>query len=215
MKNSVEEITKSFFSQFKQYSYKKGEILIRADDTPSGVFYLEEGRVKMYAISKKGEEVILTIFKQGSFFPMNWALNNTPNPYFFEALDDITVLKASPVKVEHFLMEHPEVMKDLLRRVYRGLDGLLVRMAHLMGGSAYLRLTHEILIHAERFGKKDEANQIVLDISEVDLAKQTGLTRETVSREIRHLKNKGIVELSKNQLIIKDNHAFLHELEEF
>ena len=48
----------AFFNKFKHQVYKKGEILIRADDNPSGIFYLKSGGVKEYCISKKGEEIV-------------------------------------------------------------------------------------------------------------------------------------------------------------
>ena len=48
----------AFFIQYKYQVYKKGEILIRADDNPQGIFYLKEGHVKKYAISKKGDEFV-------------------------------------------------------------------------------------------------------------------------------------------------------------
>lgn len=73
----------AFFTQFKYQKYKKGEILIRADDDPTGIFYLKKGTVKEYAISKKGDEVVVNIFKPASFFPMSWAINNTYNRYYF------------------------------------------------------------------------------------------------------------------------------------
>src|SRR6266545_4746184 len=84
----------AFFIQFKQQTYKKGEILIRADDDPSGIFYLKNGVVKEYAISKKGDELVINIFQPISFFPMSWVINETHNIYFFEAMTDVTLWRA-------------------------------------------------------------------------------------------------------------------------
>lgn len=205
----------TFFTQYKRQVYKKRELLIRADDDPSGIFYLTKGRVKMFAISQKGEEVILTIFKPGSFFPMFWALNDSPNHYYFEAMEEVEVWKAPKGDVISFLKESPDVLYDLLQRLYRGLDGVLIRMVHLMGGSAYIRLVHEIVINAKRFGKESEENFVTIEISEIELAKQTGLTRETISREIKILKEKGLIDFSKNTLVIPDLNRFYKELEQF
>ncbi len=45
MNSKVSAKLEKFFSTFKRQLYKKGEILIRADDTPTGVFYLKSGVV--------------------------------------------------------------------------------------------------------------------------------------------------------------------------
>jgi len=194
-----------FFKQFKHQKYKKGEILIRADDNPPGIFYLKSGYVKEYAISKKGDELVVNIFKPISFFPMSWAINSTPNMYFFEAVTDLEVWRVPKDKALEFIKINPDVLYDLLSRVYKGIDGLLIRMTYLMAGNAYARLITELIIFAKRFGTS-------YHISEKDLAASSGMTRETVSREMKMLKNKGLVSFQKGKLLIKDINGLEGEL---
>lgn len=204
MESTIQSKLDAFFLQFKSHHYKKGEILINADEEPSGVFYLKEGVVKQYAISKKGEELVVNVFKSIAFFPMGWAINKTKNDYYYEALTDLEVYRAPREKVTNFLKENSDVMYDLLARIYRGLDGLFTRMTYMMSGNAYDRLITEILIQAKRFGRKNsgETNDIEMHITEKELAAQAGMTRETVSREMKILKEKGLVTFTKNTLLI-------------
>lgn len=187
-----------FFSNYKFQKYKKGELLIRADENPTGIFYLKKGIVKEYSISKKGDELVVNIFKSQAFFPMSWALNNTQNSYFFEATEDLELWKAPREDVIDFLQKNPNVTLDLLKRVYKGTDGMLIKIMYLMSGSAYARLITELLTHSKRFG----GNGLVLDITEGDLASRTGMTRETISREMKILKDKNIVKIEKNKVMI-------------
>lgn len=193
----------AFFKQFKHQIYKKGEILIRVDDDPEGVFYLILGTVKEYAISKKGEELVVNIFKPISFFPMSWAINQSTNNFYYEALEDVEVWKAPRVQVVEFIKQNPDVLFNLMSRVYKGMDGILMRMVYLMSGEAYTRVITELLISAKRFGKLS-GNGAVLHLSERDIANQAGMARETVSREIKILKEKGYVTFDKQELVIKD-----------
>ncbi len=202
-----------FFKSGKQQVYKKGEIMIRADDNPAGVFYLTKGIVKEYAISKKGEELVVNVYKPVSFFPMSWAINQTPNNYYYEALDEVAVRRVPANEVISFIKDNPDVLYDLVRRLYIGVDGILMRMVYLMSGEAYERVIAELLISAKRYGivAADE-KAVSLDLSEKDLADRTGMARETVSREIKILKDKGLVAFVKNALIITDIVALEHEL---
>jgi CRP-like cAMP-binding protein len=155
-----------FFTQFKHVTYKKGEIIIRADDNPSGIFYLISGNVRKYAISKKGDELVVNIFKPISFFPMSWAINNEPNEYFYDALTSLEIYRAPKEKVVEFIKNNPDVLYDLISRVYRGTDGMTRRMTYLMNGNAYARLNIELIIHAKRFGKKiDNSAKIEVKVS--------------------------------------------------
>ena len=192
----------TFFTQYKHVTYKKGEIVIRADDDPGGIFYLVSGNVRKYAISRKGDELVVNIFKPISFFPMSWAINNEHNEYFYDALTPLEIYRAPKEKVVEFVKNNPDVLYDLMSRVYRGTDGLTRRMTYLMAGNAYARLVTELIIHAKRFGKTVNAT-IEVKISEKELATQSGMTRETVSREMKALKDKGLVTFNKNILTMK------------
>jgi CRP-like cAMP-binding protein len=204
-----------FFTQFKHVTYKKGEIIIRADDNPSGIFYLISGNVRKYAISKKGDELVVNIFKPISFFPMSWAINNEPNEYFYDALTSLEIYRAPKEKVVEFIKNNPDVLYDLISRVYRGTDGMTRRMTYLMNGNAYARLNIELIIHAKRLGKKiDNSAKIEVKVSEKELASQSGMTRETVSREMKELKDKGLVNFNKNILTIKSIEELENELVE-
>lgn len=210
MDESIAKKVDDFFTKYKQQTYKKGEVLVRADDDPIGIFYLKEGFVKQYAISKKGDELVINVFKPISFFPMSWAINQTKNDYFFEAVTDLVIWRAPREEVVSFVKDNPDVLFDLLRRVYKGTDGVLTRMAYLMSGNAYARLITELLIYARRFGK--EQKMVGITISEKDLAAQSGMTRETASREMKILKDKGLIVLRGNNLVIKDVQSLESEL---
>lgn len=50
--------TACFFKSFHKTRFRKEEILIRAGQPPRGVFYLEKGLVRQYAISEKKGNII-------------------------------------------------------------------------------------------------------------------------------------------------------------
>lgn len=202
MDEVVSKKIEDFFTQFKHQTFKKCELVIRADDDPLGIFYLKEGFVKQYLISKNGDELVINVFKPIAFFPMSWAINQSPNKYFYEATSDVEVWRAPSKEVVAFIKANPDVLYDLMSRVYKGVDGLLTRMTFLMSGSAYSRLITELLIYADRFAKG--SSRVALTISEKDIAAQSGLTRETVSREIKVLKEKGLVTSENHKLTIID-----------
>ncbi len=202
MEAELQEKIEVFFKQYKFTTYKKGELLVRAEEDPVGVFYLTKGLVKEYIISHKGEEIVVNIFKPFAFFPMSWVLNGTSNAYFFEAMDGVEVWRAPKDAVNEFVKKNPDVLYDLLKRVFKGTDGLLRKMTFLMAGNANARLITDLLIYAKRFEK--DHNEVELHISEKDIAAQTGMTRETVSREMKVLKEKGIVSTKDNRFIIEN-----------
>lgn len=194
-----------FFSKYKLIKYKRGEILLRAEDLPSGIFFLKEGIVRQYAISPKGDELTLNIYRPFSFFPMAYFINNTQNAHYFEAMTPVLAGRAPGNDFLKFIQRHPDIMFDLLRRIYNGLQGLFLRMEYLMAGDAKSRLVTELLIYARRFGKQaDKSIMVDLKLTQKDLAAQSGIARETVGRIIKTLKEKGLISFKNKNLIINN-----------
>lgn len=191
-----------FFAAYPKVNYAKGEMIVHGYVNPTHVIYITAGLIQQYDITKNGAEVAVNIFKPGAFLPMSWALEKNPNRFFFEALTDVAAHIAPPADVADFLHDNPDVALDLLRRVYRGANGLLHRMSLLMGGSAEARLAFEIRNIAYRFGDWQQDGSIVLPFSESELAKQSGLSRETVSRKLQALKSAHIVMVLRGKLIV-------------
>ncbi len=204
MADSVKEKVHAFFSQYPKRSYAKGQILVFADEDPEHIFYMVEGRVRTYDISYRGDEIIVTIYKPPAFFPMSGLLTGAPNKYFYKTETPTEVHLVPPEDALKFVKDNPDVAFDLLSRLYSGVDGLLGRLVHLMSGSAKSRILYELLIECRRFGKKLADGSYQLDITEVDLAAHCGLSRETVSREIRQLKEKDLLEIGNKHIVVKD-----------
>lgn len=197
----IEQKISTFFEGFTDKRYPKGQILIFAGESPDNVYYLRSGRVSKYQVSYRGEEVVVNVFKPGSFFPMSWALNQSENKYFYKTESAVRINVAPEKEAVDFLKNNPDVMLDLLTRLYKGTEGVLGRMVQLMAGSAKSRVAYEIEIELARFGDKGSKE---IEMSETYLASRTGLARETVSREINKLKTLGIIEVQGKSIVIKD-----------
>lgn len=213
MDSEVKNKLINFFSKYKKIEFSKGEPLIEADQNPGGVFYLIDGVVKEYVVNAQGVEVVLNLYKADSFFPMSWVINKKALPHYFEAMAEAVVWKASPDDFLSFLKSDPDVMLDLLKRIYKGMEGMWLRLEYSMSGSAYEKFISELLIFAKRFGIRDGA-AVILDfkIFEKDLAAQTGVARETVSRLISKLKEKKLVDFKDNRIYIQNLEKLEDEL---
>jgi CRP-like cAMP-binding protein len=197
-----EKKVQDFFEKYPLCHYEKGDVLIFAGDAPATILYIVNGSVRQYDISESGDEIVVNVFKPGAFFPMSYAINKTHNDYFFDAAVRTTVRQAPLDEALQFVKSEPEVLFDLLARVYRGTDGLLRRQAHLMGGSAANRLLFELIILCHRFGSADKKGGVRIEIPESELAARTGLTRETVNRRLRTLKSEGLVRVGSGEIVI-------------
>ena len=195
-----------YFSSYKQISYKKGDTIIYSTDEPTGIYYINNGYIKMNTLSIDGNELILNILKPGSFFPTFWAIGGNPNSYSFIAMNKVNVYKSPKEDFLNFLKKNPEVLFDLTKRVFSGVDRLVANTTHLLAGNSEDRVALALSIISERFGETMNNGIILikLDLTHQDIADMVGITRETASLAIGKLTKNNILKQQGRKFIIYD-----------
>lgn len=202
---STKEKAVRFFEEYRERHFSKDQIIVFPGEENNDVHYLIEGKIKKYSVNYKGDEIVLTIFRPGSYVPISQAINQKFVNHFYYAADTDVVTRVAPSDdVVVMLLENPDVMLALLHRVNRGLDEFVGRAVSLMASSALSRVAYEIYIETKRFGVQEAKDSYFIDVSERDIAARTGLTRETVNREIRKLKDIRAVKVERRGLIVLD-----------
>ena len=195
----------SFFARYMLITYKKRQLIIRAEDTPLGAFFLKKGYVRQYLISHEGHELTTSIYKPLDIFPLNWVLNNTPSRYHFESMTDVQILRAPKQRFLELVENQPELFFKLVSRLINRLDAFSERMEYLAFGHAGQKVAAILLILAERFGQEKEKEICIkIPLTHRDIASLLGLTRETVSIEMKKLENMGIFKQKRHTVFIKN-----------
>lgn len=199
---SVPDIISAFFEPYRPSRYAKGQVFLLEGENVEYIYYLIEGRVKIYTVSYRGDDIILYVHQPYDFFPAPHILSHAVNNYIYEA-DTETVVRRAPIEAVRQLVEtHPAVAVTLLRRSYTDISALMERQSLLMAGSAKRRLIYELVIQCRYFTSEPDHGSYVLTIHEKDLAARTGLSRETINREVRNLKRENLITLVHRQIVI-------------
>lgn len=204
-KESPEKTIERFFAKFSRQTYAAGDIILRADQPPPGVFYLKKGFVRQYTVSSRGEVFVLHVFRPGSHFLMMWAFNGTPNQYYYEAITPAEVYRAPLASVREFFERHPSCLYYFTKRLLSGVSGLLSRIECLMLESAQVRTALLLLYLSKTYGEED-GNRIAIRVplTHKEIASWIGTTRETASLQMESLRRKGLIAYGKRQIVVVD-----------
>ena len=196
----------AFFKQGRLIKFRKKALILRAEEEPRGVYYLKSGYVRMYLISEDGREITVNIFKPGTYFSMIWALTGKDNAYFFEAVGPVETYRSSRQELTDFLDQEPEVARDLLVRILRGLDGVLIRMEYFLACEAAKKVAAILVMLAVRLGEKNSTGNWVvkMPVTHQEVANLAGMARETASVELKKLKDQNLIEYAHKTLVVKD-----------
>lgn len=202
------ELVEFFRLQGTKQTFKKSDFIIRPGDAPHAVFYIYQGLVKAYDITKYNEENLLIIRKQDEIFPLIWAVTGNEHHIIYQALAPTTTYKVDREAFLEFIRSSSDALiplLDMTMEMYR-LHG--ERILTLEYRTVRERIISFLLNMSQRFGK-ETTNGILIEVPlrHQDIASSVNATRETTSREISALERKGLLENKQSFTLLKDIEA--------
>lgn len=199
------QLVEFFRLQGVKQVFRKGDYVIRPGDSPPGVFFIYEGLVKAYDITKYHEENLLIIRKEDEIFPLIWAVTGHEHQIIYQTLSPVITYRVSREDFLDFIKNNADAITPLLdmtMEMYR-LHG--ERILNLEYRTVRERIVSFLLTMSQRFGKKtDDGLLIEVPLRHQDIASSVNASRETTSRELSALERKGLLVNKQSYTLLKD-----------
>src|SRR5689334_15223292 len=199
------ELVELFRTRGLKQTYRKGDFIIRPGDTPSGVFYIYQGLVKAYDITKYNEENLLIIRKADEIFPLIWAITGQERSVIYQALAPTVTWQLSRETFLDFISKEPAAMAPIVDMTIEMYRLHSERILNLEYRTVRERIISFLLTMSQRFGKQTADGLLIeVPLRHQDIASSVNATRETTSRELAALERKGLLENKQSLIILHD-----------
>lgn len=203
---SYEELVK-IAANITHKQFKKGEILVHEGEKSDTLFIIRKGRIKLLKITLQGKEQILNILTNGDFFgELNIFNMNAIANFSAYAMENIEVCMLEQSKMNQIILDNPSISLKLLKIVTERLVHTENLVQNLATKNPEIRVINMILEFCEKYGSKtNEGIVILLPLNREEMANYIGVTRETITRKLKMLKELELIEtLGNKKLIVKD-----------
>jgi len=175
-------------------SVKKGDVLFRKGSEGTVLYIIKEGRIKIVLPSKDGSEVILAIFSETDFFGEMALLDGIPRSADAIALENCSLLVLNRGDFLSFLMKNKNAMQSVLASLSMRLRKTDDHLEDTCFLNISARFAKKLIDLAGTYSNESESMPLIdLDLTQSDLASMIGATRESVNKEIRLLREKGLI----------------------
>jgi len=200
------ELVELFSKNGLKQTYRKGDFIIRPGEVPPGVFYIRQGLVKAYDITKYHEENLLIIRKEDELFPLIWALTGQERHVIYQALAPTSTWQISRQTLLDFMEKQPEALMPLLDMTIEMYRLHSERILNLEYRTVRERIISFLLTMSQRFGHTQEDGSILINVPlrHQDIASSINASRETTSREISALERKDLIINTQSLILLKD-----------
>ncbi|TMR94173.1 Crp/Fnr family transcriptional regulator [Nonomuraea basaltis] len=183
--------------------WDRGTAVMSEGDTSDWVLVLLEGRVKVSSHTSSGTEVVLAVRGPGGLLGELSAIDGSPRSATVTALEPIAgiVVRDFPT----FLEQHGRIAVLLMQLVSGRLRDADRKRIEYGAFDTTGRVATRLLELAERYGEKTNSGvRVALPLSQDELAGWTGSSREAVSKALRTLRDRGLIETGRRRVVIHD-----------
>jgi len=182
-------------------AYPKNAVIVNEGDQSDSLYVIVSGKVKIYLADEEGKEVLLNTQGPGEYFG-EIILDEGPRSASVMTLEPSKFSIVSKTQFQQFLATHPEAALELIRSLIQKVRSLTKSVGNLALLDVYGRVARSLLDMAEMDG---ETKTIRNKVSRQDLAKVVGASREMVSRVMKDLEERGMIQTQENgSVIIKE-----------
>jgi CRP/FNR family transcriptional regulator, cyclic AMP receptor protein len=194
--------------------WKKHSHIFMQGDPLENVYFINEGKVKVYKSDANGREQIVAILKKGEMFPHVGFFRKGGYPGYSEVLEEASLVVVPISQFEKVLVENPHLSIKVFKVLGEKIVDLQERLEAQILNNTYEQIIKLLIRMGELHGEKQEDGTILLktDFTNKDLANMIGTTRETVSRTLTKMKKDELISTDAYGNMIMDPDVLLDEL---
>jgi CRP-like cAMP-binding protein len=205
----------SILSEARSVRFAKNAPVFSQGEEAHSFFVLLHGHVRASKTTPAGEQIVVRYVATGETFGVAKAIGLQRYPATATAVDDSVVLAWPSGSWPRLVEQFPALAANTLQTVGARLQETHTRVVEMSTQQVEQRIAHALLRLVKQSGRKVEHGvEIDFPISRQDIAQMTGTTLHTVSRTLSAWEGKGLVESSRQKIVVREPHKLFMLAEE-
>jgi CRP/FNR family transcriptional regulator, cyclic AMP receptor protein len=179
-------------------SFRAQTILINEGDAGGSLYIVIEGRLRAYASSPEGRDVVLSELGPGEYVG-ELSLDGTLRSASVKTLEPTVCCVVQAAQLPGFLAAHPEFALHLTQKLTRMVRRLTEQVKSLALQDVYGRMVRLLMELSDPVGTERVVRE---KLTQQDIADRVGSSREMVNRVMRDLTIGGYVALREGRHVL-------------
>lgn len=199
----MEQDIASFIRAQPTKTFEKNEVLLQQGDKPQVIYAIRSGLIKISDISADGYEQMLWLAKKYDVVPLEWIFDaSKTSPFFYTAHTKVEVFIVSKEAFLEHINKDAVVLSEINKMISIKQRQLLEHISATLKPKARDKITHMLYHIGLRFYENGKTPDTTIQLTHQNIANLVGITRETASLELLHLKKEGYIDYGKQGVTI-------------
>jgi CRP/FNR family transcriptional regulator, polysaccharide utilization system transcription regulator len=182
---------------------KKKDMVFLEGETPSFLYYVASGKVKIFRTNDSGKDYITEIQKEGTFFGYISLLEDTNHKESAMAMENSEIYLIPKQDFFHLLYSNREVAMQFIKFISVSLSEAEEKLLKLAYNSARKRVAEALLFVSKKY-QVDGKNNMSFALLRENISALAGISPESVSRNLADFKDEGLIETDYRNIKILD-----------
>jgi CRP/FNR family cyclic AMP-dependent transcriptional regulator len=190
----------------RRRAWGHGERLVRSGDPADSAILILSGLVKVHRRDGEGGDAVLSICGPGDLLGELVAVRACARSADVTALEAVEGLVVGVGALRSLLAARPAITLALLELALARLRAADARRLEFATAGSLGRVTSRLLELTERFGADagEQRIEVALPINQAELASWSASSRESTARALRTLRELGLIETRRRELVVCD-----------
>lgn len=179
-------------------SFPAGTVIVNFNAYISSIPIILSGSIKVIRTDEDGREILLYYIKPGESCIMSFlaGMHNDTSKIKAIVEEDAELLLIPIDKAKQWIKEFPEWTDFIFNLYQKRFEELLEVVNSIAFQKADVRLMNLLNQKSKLFNSKE------IKVTHQQLADETGLSREAVSRVLKQMENEGLVAITRNKIML-------------
>jgi len=179
-------------------SYPKNAVLINEGDVGDALYIVLSGRLKVYASSESGKEVVIDFHGPGEYVG-EMSLDGAPRSASVVTVEPTTCAIVGRAHFREFVLAHPDFALHLIEKLIHRARLATENVKSLALSDVYGRLVRLLTALA----RDVDGRQVVAErLTQQEIAERVGASRDMIGRLLKDLVDGGYVAIEDRRMVI-------------
>lgn len=206
---------KKLFIEQPVLNYSKGSVLADQQEKITEVYFVRKGFVEYTYSDSEGEQHLIDLMSFGNICGLQSLFSQSRRTFgALIALTDVSVSVLSADAVRRYIDKDHFLCRELLEELSRIVEAVITQSYSQTVG-AEIRIAKILYIMADAISRQDgleNQNDILIGISQSDLARITHTSRVTVTKFLKKMKENGYLYTIYGGIVIRNLRHYESEL---
>jgi CRP-like cAMP-binding protein/CheY-like chemotaxis protein len=187
---------------------KEKDMIFMEGDSPNFLYLVVSGKVKIFKTNELGKHFITEIVKKGDFFGYIALFDNGNHKESAMAIENSEIARINKEEFFKLLLSNNEVSIKFIKLLSNNYSIAEEKLLKLAYDSARKRVAEALILIAKKYRDNDSEIQTPFLLLRENISALSGISPESVSRNLTDFKEEGLIETYNGRIKIIDLQKF-------